>query len=134
MSRNQPNASKIIKKRLEKDLDDLWSKIVHKQWGETCAWPGCKQTTRLAAHHYFHRSGGSKARWNINNGILLDFFHHFHEVHQRGNVEPIRDVLIQRLGIDGFCNLKRDVKGAWKPTIQELQDLKEAFRKLVSKF
>jgi len=44
-------------------------------------------------------------------------------VHGKGDTEPIRDVMIARLGQDGFDNLKASVKQVWKPTLNELEEL-----------
>ena len=121
-------------KRLEKELDVLWSKIVHGRWGHKCGWPGCTyQTLRLGAHHWIHKSAGYKARWNLNNGILLDYFHHIHEVHQRGNTEPIRDAIIEKIGLPEFEQLRTDCTGVWKPTLDELVELKSVFANEVEK-
>lgn len=114
------------KKALERELDQLWSKAVHKRWGERCAWPGCVHVGGiLHAHHWIHKSAGKKARWCLENSILLDYFHHIHEIHQRGNTEPIREVLIERLGQAGFDRLRVDCLGIWKPSFEDLQELKK---------
>ena len=121
-------------KKLENELDGLWSQIIHERWGHKCGWPGCTyKTLRLSSHHWIHRAAGYKARWNLDNGILLDYFHHIHSVHQMGNTEPIRDALIERLGQDGFDKLKKDCTGVWKPTIDELEELRYMFRGELSK-
>jgi hypothetical protein len=116
---------KAEKKKLIKQLDILWAKIVKHQWGGKCGWPGCEYPNpRLSAHHWIHRAAGNRARWNTQNSILLCYFHHFHEVHQRGNTEPIRDAIIERIGEDYFEQLKIDVQGVWKPSLDDLRDLK----------
>lgn len=112
-------------KKLEKELDALWGKAVHRRWGEKCAWPGCSHVGGiLHAHHWMHKSAGKKARWKIENSILLCFFHHIRSVHQMGNTEPIRDVLIERLGLGGFERLRDECAGVWKPTLDQLLELK----------
>jgi hypothetical protein len=121
----KPPTQKDRLKTLTKDLDVLWSKVVHKNWGEKCGWPGCVYPNpRLSSHHWMHRAAGNRARWNTNNGILLCYFHHLHEVHQRGNTEPIRDALIEKLSLGGFERMMDDCRGVWKPTIEELEQLK----------
>ena len=119
-------ARKAQTKKLEAQLDKLWSQAVHKRWGERCAWPGCVHVGGiLHAHHWMHKSSGKRARWMIENSILLCFFHHIRSVHQMGNTEPIRDVLIERLGRAGFDKLRVDCVGVWKPTLEELENLKD---------
>ncbi|MCR4307537.1 MAG: hypothetical protein NUV80_03180 [Candidatus Berkelbacteria bacterium] len=60
----------------------------------------------------------------IENSILLCFFHHIRSVHQMGNTEPIRDVLLERLGQTGFERLRVDCVGIWKPTLPELEEIR----------
>lgn len=127
MVKKLPSAAQRKKdmKKLQKELDVLWSKSIHKIWGEKCGWPGCEYKTSLAAHHYCHKAQGKKARWNLNNGILLDFYHHIQVVHRQGWTEPIRTAIIDKIGLEAFRQMLADVQGAWKPTIEELQDLKQ---------
>ena len=123
VKKSKTTRDKAHRKRLEKELDDLFSKIVHKSWGYKCAWPGCKNVG-TAAHHYFHKAQGLIARWSLENGILLDYGHHFFQVHSKGDTEPIRDKIIEKIGIDAFMKLKSDVRKTWKPTLEDLEDLK----------
>ena len=114
--------------RLEKELDELWKKIVYKNWGNKCAWPGCKVTQppkQLFCHHYFHKAQGNRARWEPLNGVLLCYGHHMGQVHRSGNVEPIREVLIKRIGIVGFEALRLRVSVIFKPTLENLREMKE---------
>jgi len=121
---SKSSRDKAEKKRLEKQLDDLWSQIVKKTWGNKCGWPGCEYTTSIAAHHYFHKAQGNIARWELDNGIALDFYHHIQVVHRQGNTEPIRDAIIQRIGQKNFDDLKQNVVKSWKPTVDELREVK----------
>jgi hypothetical protein len=120
-------------KKLEKELDRLWSLVIRKVWGEKCGWPGCNHPeSRVAAHHYWHRAQGNRSRWDIRNGIALDFYHHIQVVHRQGNVEPIRDAIINRIGIDQFNDLKISITSAWKPTFEDLLELKSQFESELS--
>ncbi len=112
------------RKKLIKELDALWSNCVRKNWDNKCAWPGCKETTRLSPHHYFHKAQGNFARWSLANGVLLCFGHHIRQVHQSGNIEPIREVLIQKIGVDAFHTLKTDSRTVLKLSIEQLKGLK----------
>ena len=114
--------AKMLRKKTEKDLDKLWSAVVRKRWGNYCA--GCGKPGNQA-HHFFHRAAGSYARWSAENGILLCFGCHIRKVHQRGDVEPIREALIKKIGQEEFDRLKVAVKRVWKPTLPELQALLE---------
>jgi hypothetical protein len=122
---------KARRKRMESDLDKLWAQIVKAQWKNRCGWPGCQYTQNIAAHHYWHKAHGLKARWNLDNSIALDFFHHIQVVHRRGDTEPIRDAIIQRIGNDRFEQLKIDVQGIWKPTLDELESLRDDFQAIL---
>lgn len=115
------------RKKMIKILDDLFSEVVQKQWGHKCAWPGCSQPGNQP-HHFFHKAQGNAARYNLNNGVLLCFAHHIRQVHQKGDTEPIRDVLIAKIGQEEFERLKQDVKRLWKPTIRELETLAMALK------
>jgi len=123
---------KTPRKKLEKELDALWGKLAH-QRVKKCQWPGCDKTERLNAHHFFHQAQGRIARWSLENAIILCYGHHMFQVHQKGDVEPIREVLIQTIGQSGFDMLKSEVRGSWKPTIQELEALKEKWEGMLSR-
>ena len=111
--------------RLEFDLDLLWGKLAKKNWGGKCAWPGCPNTERLASHHFIHKSAGRRARWEEANSCLLCFGCHIYKVHQRGNTEPIREEIIKRIGLGKFERMVAESRDIWKPTLEELQELKQ---------
>jgi hypothetical protein len=134
---NQPKKKKIKKpleprKKLEKELDTLWSLIVRNRWGHKCCWPGCDNVGNQP-HHFFHKAQGLRARWLIDNGVCLCFAHHIFQVHGKGDTEPIRDILIAKIGQTEFDLLKVRVRETWKPTMQDLQELKERFVQLNGK-
>ena len=116
----------VQRKKLIAGLDLLWSKIVHKRWGEKCGWPGCANCGNLSAHHFLGKKAyGMKARYELNNGILLCFYHHIGRVHQQGDTEPVRAEIIKRIGLGKFERMVAEVREVWKPTIEELLELKE---------
>lgn len=119
---------KALRKKAEKELDGLWGDIIRKRGGGKCAWPGCGRSGNQP-HHFFHRAQGNVARWSTDNGCLLCFGHHIRQVHQKGDTEPLRDVLIARLGEEGFDRLKADVRRVWRPTLEEIMALEEKFEK-----
>jgi len=65
---------KTDKKKLDKQCEDLWRKIVKDNWDYKCAYCG-RQTGKLEAHHIFTRSRDN-TRWDIQNGICLCVNHH----------------------------------------------------------
>jgi hypothetical protein len=114
---------KARRKKLEKELDNLWKEIVHFKWKNKCAWPGCDKTNYLSAHHYFHKAQGNKARWLVDNGVLLCYGHHIGQVHRAGNVEELRDMLVQKLGQNYFDWMKQEVTKVFKPSLANLEQL-----------
>ena len=60
-------------KKVEKDLDDAWSKLVKLRAGNCCEY--CGNTKSLNSHHIFSR-GKKSTRWDVNNGICLCVAHH----------------------------------------------------------
>lgn len=134
MEKKKPTPAEARKrqvKKLEAQLDKLWSQAVHKRWGEQCAWPGCVKTSYLAAHHFVHRSQGNRARWLISNSVVVCYGHHIGQIHRGGNTEPIREVLINRMGIGSFERMMVECKGVWKPTLEELLTLEKELTNLL---
>ena len=127
----KPPNKAALKKRLEKELDELWKQIVHLNWKNKCAWPGCEVAQppkQLYCHHYFHKVQGNRARWEPKNGILLCYGHHLGQVHRAGNVEPIRDVMIDHLSSAGFEDLRITCGRVFKPTLDDLEELRYMMR------
>jgi hypothetical protein len=118
-------SDKAKRKRLEIVCDDLWKALCRKWWGGVCAWPGCQVTKPLYCHHFFHKAQGNRARWEQFNSILLCYGHHMGQVHRAGNVEPIRDVLIGRIGQIGFDVLRVRCGLVFKPTLEDLELLRD---------
>ena len=66
-------------KRLKKQCDELWSKCVRLRDGQ-CAL--CGKRDNLNAHHWVHsRAQGNRHRWDVRNGISLDYACHVYKVH-----------------------------------------------------
>lgn len=57
------------------DSDTEWSRAVARQYAYKCAWPGCKNTFGLSAHHVVRRENGG-LRLLILNGVELCAEHH----------------------------------------------------------
>jgi hypothetical protein len=125
--------AKKQRKRLEKELDSLWGKIAHSRV-KNCQWPGCINTERLTAHHFFHKAQGLHARWNLKNAIILCYGHHIFQCHTKGDVEPIRDILIRNIGQEQFDVMKSDVRRVWKPSLEDLTVLRDEFQGILDEF
>jgi hypothetical protein len=125
--KSKTEIDKAKRKRLETELDNQWREIAMVKWGGKCCWPGCSQTSRLSVHHFFHKKQGHVARWHLDNGMPLCFGHHIRQVHGSGNVEPIREALIEKKGVDVFNALKAAVRVTWKPSIEDMEALRDVF-------
>jgi hypothetical protein len=105
-------ARKVTEKSNEKDLKHLedecralWRKAVHWIWDGHCALCG-KPTNDHDAHHYFTKGIHAGIKYEINCGILLCYGCHIGKVHKGGEVEKLRDVYIDKIGLDRFESLK----------------------------
>ncbi len=67
----------MTRKSLEKQLDDVWSKLVKAKAGHKCEY--CGKITALNSHHIFSRAKKS-TRWDTDNGICLCVGHHIGSV------------------------------------------------------
>ena len=80
MKRRKPIKRRSSKTAMMRKCDALWSKAVHKKWGERCAVEVLGAThTRcsgpLQAHHIITRSV-RHLRHDMRNGLLLCVWHH----------------------------------------------------------
>ena len=57
-------------------------------------------------HHYFHKQNHGNVRFDPDNHCPVCFGCHNFEIHSKGNVEDLRDILIQRISQFGFDDLK----------------------------
>ena len=60
-------------KKIDKQLDDAWSKKVKELAGYKCEY--CGKTSPLNSHHIYSRSKKS-TRWDVDNGVCLCVGHH----------------------------------------------------------
>ena len=117
--RKKPRRSKLIK-----DIDHLCSKQCSTNVGgicEVCSKIGTQ------THHHFSKKAFPHLRFDMRNLIWLCFFCHIRKIHQQGQYELAREVLVKRFGEDGFSLLKRDAYqhygGKYKVTIKDLDNL-----------
>lgn len=101
------------KKLTMKDLDVIWSKLIHKKYDNKCAICGA---TPCQAHHIFSRTYRS-TRWDIDNGIALCYRHHFHFAHSK--FEEFRDWVIQEIGEELYMQVKERSRQILKESIED---------------
>jgi len=117
---------KALIKKLTKENKAICSKICRLQWNEKCA--TCeKQGT--AQHHFFGWKACSNARYISDNLAWLCYGCHIGKVHQQGLTEPVREKIIERIGIERFEALKTEAYKAKKWTLDELKKTNEELLK-----
>ena len=80
---------KTKRQKLEKKLDELWSKAVRGRDGECLVCEKSPPHVVLNAHHWIKRKAQSlKHKWDLRNGVTLCFRCHIHRVH-KGELEAI---------------------------------------------
>jgi hypothetical protein len=92
-------------KKLNKKLDEAWSKLVKLQAGNKCEY--CHKTTTLNSHHIFSRANYS-VRWNTANGVCLCVSHHTFNRRFSAHLTPTEftDWITQKRGVE-FMNTLR---------------------------
>lgn len=111
------------RKKLVKELDKLWSQAVHLIYKNRCG--GCSKNGNQA-HHCFTKKAHPSVRWELDNGILMCFGCHILKVHRRGNYEFARDILIERIGMERFIELKEKANRYVPLKVPDLLALKES--------
>jgi hypothetical protein len=119
MRRKQP--TKGSRKDLIKKLDIAWAKRI-KEVSPHCG--VCGKDSYLNAHHIFSRRYMS-TRWDLKNGITLCRGCHLYFAHQK--YEEFRDIVICRIGIEGFISLKQKSLLIKKWDKEELEELLQQF-------
>lgn len=110
------------RKKLIQELDRLCSQITRINWRGKCATCGKAGTQ---AHHYFGKKACSSLRWVENNLVWLCFYCHIVRAHREGLIEPVRDALIKRIGLDAFNELYHEAFKPQKKSVTDLLELKE---------
>jgi hypothetical protein len=89
-----------LKKKLEKEADNLWHKCVIKKWGCFCFWQDSKKRAKqhqpqaFFGHHFFRKGAYPVLRHDISNGIPCCWPCHYKaETHDH---TMLSDVLIVR--------------------------------------
>jgi 5-methylcytosine-specific restriction endonuclease McrA len=115
-------SNRVDRKKLILELDDLASQLCRLQWHYKCAMCGGPGTQ---THHFFGKKAHGGARWDHRNLIWLCFACHIYKVHSKGDTEPARDAIINRIGQRSFDLLKTDAKIVRKYSINSLQDIRD---------
>lgn len=120
MKKKKPYNKRI--KKIKKECDDLWSKVVRARAGK-CEL--CGGGNKLDAHHVHGR--GLAVRWDLANGIGLCYQCHRNGCHspaaykQKDTYEAIRDLR----GFHVMDELEDAARGLRKWNLSELEKLKE---------
>jgi Bacteriophage Lambda NinG protein len=86
-----------------KELDALCRELTRRRYGGMCALCG---RVGNQPHHFFPKGEHAILRWVLDNLVWLCFGCHIRKVHQGGETEPVRDVIIARMGQEAFDEMK----------------------------
>ena len=110
-------------KPIEKQLDELWSKVIRqKGYCECCM----SKNKKLNAHHIFTRSRKA-TRWEISNGLCLCAGCHTLSSTLSAHKTPVEftrwlEEYKGKKWIDNLCKMSNSIS---KPTKSELEETKE---------
>ena len=116
-------------KSIEKQLDELWTKVIRqKGYCECCG----SKNKQLNAHHIFTRSRKA-TRWEISNGICLCAGCHTLSSKLSAHKTPyeFNKWLEEKKGkkwIDLLCKKSNEI---YKPTKKELEETKKYLKSLI---
>ena len=113
---------KTDRKKLEKELDDLWHQAVLKRDGYRCRICGSKD--RLQTHHIFSRVRKT-TRWDIDNGITLCAGHHY-LAHR--DPEKFRRFVIKIIGEEKYEKLYQKSLYVAKIIIKDLERIRDGLK------
>jgi hypothetical protein len=99
----KPVKAKSERKKLKLKLKSICSKACSSQAGGMCE---ICDKAGTQAHHMFSKKAFPYLEFNLDNLIWLCFFCHIRRIHQQGQYELARDILIKRLGTARFQSLK----------------------------
>jgi hypothetical protein len=116
---------KIDRKKLEKELDKLFSKAVIARDGK-CVVSGSDY--RLSDQHIRSRRH-TITRWNLENGICLSWRVHFL---QKANPELFHDKIIECIGQKEYDRLKKLSNMTYKFSLEELLRIKEQLQGVIN--
>lgn len=89
--------------RLRQEADTLFSKACFKFWGNKCPICGREAT---ATHHFIPKSISAYLRYNLQNGVPLDYVCHIIRIHTQGDPTALEGIIKAR-GQKWYNDLKR---------------------------
>jgi len=120
-----PRKKLTNRRKLEKELDRLWSLAIKERDGHKCV--RCGSTGPLNSHHINHKHKLA-TRWDLNNGLCLCIPHHnWYGAHstqyeyQRKYYTWLDSYYYSGRG--GLDKLELKSNQSYKPTIDELEAL-----------
>jgi len=111
---------KTPRRKLIEKLDYTCSQITKGNAGGLCEICG---KAGAGTHHFFGKHIHGSIRWDLNNLLYLCFACHIRKVHQQGDTEQARDVLIKRIGLPEFLALKALGDKTIKYSANDMADL-----------
>ena len=110
------------KRRLVLALDAICSEITALSWGGRCALCGM---AGVHPHHFFGKKAFPSLRWVPDNLIWLCFYDHAETVHTKGETGPLREILMDKIGIDRLKALEAMACHTEKRYLYDLNELKK---------
>lgn len=127
IKRKKKTEKKITKEKLLK----LWSAVCFKLYGNRCL--VCKTRKATGTHHFFGKRSHMAVMFDPRNGLPLCFMCHIVQIHQQGDSEHARQVMVERLGMIGYFKLEQDAhKTKEKLTLLDLDEIKSELLSLLS--
>jgi Bacteriophage Lambda NinG protein. len=119
-----PKKSELTK--IKERCDKLWSNVVRLRDGRCVI---CGVTEGLHAHHWIKNRGqGNAARWLIDNGATLCFFHHIRDVHQNAckyTIERLNRAMKPIISDDRVEEIE-NMNSALKLTLSDMKEIYDA--------
>lgn len=119
-------------KKLEKQCDEAWSLAIRKP----CRCELCGQVGDIKsfdAHHLVHRANKA-TRWDTDNGVCLCKACHRFKVHMDTmSAAVLFEKLKDKRGQEWFENLECKRWMIWKPTLENLENIKKELETLCQK-
>ena len=120
------------RKRLKKQLDELWAELVKKRAGYKCERSG--KTGYLNSHHVFSRSNLS-VRWNLDNGVCLNAGRHTLQT-DSAHKNPIEFIewIKDKRGIEWYEEMRTKANQVRKWTIIEMEEKVKEFQEMIKQY
>lgn len=116
----KPRSEKNNRALVIKKIDEYDSDICLISSNFTCLLCGKRADQN---HHFFPKGSHGNVRFNPDNHCPLDYACHHKRIHQAGEVEELRDKLIQKIGEERFNILKDQAYERGEFSMPILRDL-----------